>query len=179
MTWQLLPGSGAFLASGHLVRRRDLGVAAENSRRGVGRDSRTSVLSVEWTGSGRPRTRRAGRPQRSRRSRRPRRARLVATVHRSRRARRVTTVTAGTAGPCSWPATCHGGHGRRGAGHGRRRGHGPWSRRSRRRSRRHPRLSCRKFTAPVTAITESGQRARFPRRGRPAGQQLSPSHIKA
>jgi hypothetical protein len=37
------------------------------------------------------------------------------------------------------------------------------------------------FTAPVTAIavTASGQRARFPRRCRPPGQRLSPSHCKA
>ncbi len=36
-------------------------------------------------------------------------------------------------------------------------------------------------TVPVTAITatESGQRARFPRRRRPPGQRLSPSHFKA
>ncbi len=39
--WQLLPGSGAFLAMGHLVRRRDLRVAAENRRSGV-----TSALAI-------------------------------------------------------------------------------------------------------------------------------------
>jgi hypothetical protein len=114
----------------------------------TGRDSCTSVLSVEWAGSGHGHVGRVGRnghgghgghggPGRPQR-------RIGHGEHGERRwSQRAQWARA--AGPATQRgATCHGGHGRRGAGHGRCRGHGPRSRRSRRGSRRHLWLSRRR-----------------------------------
>ncbi len=80
--------------------------------------------------------------------------------------------------------TCNGGHGRHGANHGQRRDHCPWSRRSRRRSRRHPWLSRRLSQRSLwrRAASGPGFRCCVGSRGsgfhhpisRPRGRELNP-----
>jgi hypothetical protein len=213
--WQLLPGSGRFRLLGTFwfddLGVDDLGVAAEDHRRGVTSAHAITTRSDGHEGPGWPQWCIGhGEHGESRRSRRAQRAWQATAARLTRRARRgqvawiATRPKAGQQRAAQTDVAVRAARGNRIFGRASerfvserlRRGE-RWTRRpgplARRLSGERPATAVTAGTEPVTAgegsrplvtavtlpvtaitATESGQRARFPRRRRPPGQRLSP-----